>query len=397
MKSWPLVVGLLMDRAQNESDAGRSVTLLLEAATLLETELADAAGATALLRTARKRQPGNGDVVERLVRALSSRGQIEAALTEASGALGAPSASEMEPARRLALSVMLAELEGGRGNHRVAVAALRSVLDLGPDVVVGAPGAGARGLADGGRGVRRGRRAAGRDAGAGRPRPQAWRHRERAPVDRRAARARRAGFRDPAARRRAGRGGRGRRRGRRRDLQPDAAGRGRRADRRREAPGRFGGAGGPHRRRDGGRRADGRGQPRTARAGGVAHGPLRAARRAHQARGAALRHRGSHDGAGRALRADAPRGRARARGGRPRAGDAGRDRLERGARAPSRRRGDGAAGVGRVRPRGRPRRGGQRAQAVRGGAQGDALGRARRAVRAAWRTSPGWRGMRRES
>jgi thioredoxin-like negative regulator of GroEL len=135
MKSWPLVVGLLMDRAQNEPDAGRAVTLLLEAATLLETELSDVAGATALLRTARKRQPGNGDVVERLVRALASRGQIEAALTEASGALGAPSASELEPARRLSLSVMLAELEGARGNHRVAVSALRSVLDLGPDVV----------------------------------------------------------------------------------------------------------------------------------------------------------------------------------------------------------------------------------------------------------------------
>ena len=135
MKSWPLVVGLLMDRAQNESDAGGAVTLLLEAATLLETELSDTAGATALLRTARKRQPGNGDVVERLVRALASRGQIEAALTEASGALGAATASEMEPARRLSLSVMLAELEGARGNHRVAVSALRSVLDLGPDAV----------------------------------------------------------------------------------------------------------------------------------------------------------------------------------------------------------------------------------------------------------------------
>ena len=87
------------------------------------------------MRTARKRQPGNGEVVERLARALSSRGQIDAAVTEASGALGAPSAGEMEPARRLSLSLMLAELEGARGNHRVAVAALRSVLDLGPDVV----------------------------------------------------------------------------------------------------------------------------------------------------------------------------------------------------------------------------------------------------------------------
>ena len=168
MKSWPLVVGLLMDRAQNEPDAGRAVTLLLEAATLLETELSDTAGATALLRTARKRQPGNGEVVERLVRALSSRGQIEAALTKASGALGAPSAGEMEP-RPAALAVVDAgRARGGarqspRRRRRAAERARpRARRRLGPT------GAGAPGLAGGGRGVRRGFRAAGLDAGADR-------------------------------------------------------------------------------------------------------------------------------------------------------------------------------------------------------------------------------------
>ena len=131
MKSWPLVVGLLMDRAQNESDAGRAVTLLLEAATLLETELSDTAGATPCCGRRASASPGTGRSSSASC-ARCRRAANEAALTEASGALGAPSASEMEPARRLSLSLMLAELEGARGNHRVAVAALRSVLDLGP-------------------------------------------------------------------------------------------------------------------------------------------------------------------------------------------------------------------------------------------------------------------------
>jgi tetratricopeptide (TPR) repeat protein len=137
-KSWSLLCGLLADRAAHEPDAERAVALLLEASGLLETELADFAGATALLRAARGRQPAdaNMDVVERLARALTAAGDSDAAIAEVTAALGgAAGAAPADPARRLSLSLLLSELKAARGNHRAAVADLQEVFDLGPELV----------------------------------------------------------------------------------------------------------------------------------------------------------------------------------------------------------------------------------------------------------------------
>ena len=131
-KAWSLLSGLLTDRAQHEPDAERAVPLLLEAATLFETELADAGGALDLLRTARQRQPGAVAVVERLARALAARGDADGALAEVTAAQAATAA---EPAHRLSLALLRAELEAARGNHRAAVQELRGVEDLQPDAV----------------------------------------------------------------------------------------------------------------------------------------------------------------------------------------------------------------------------------------------------------------------
>jgi tetratricopeptide (TPR) repeat protein len=132
-KAWALLTGLLESRATHEPAAERAVPLLLEAAGLLETELADAAGALAMLRLARTRQPENVEVVEALARALRSRGELDAAVAEVTAAIA--TSAGVEPARRLSLSLLLAELEGIRGNHGAAVAELRRILELGPDVV----------------------------------------------------------------------------------------------------------------------------------------------------------------------------------------------------------------------------------------------------------------------
>jgi hypothetical protein len=135
-KAWALLTGLLESRAAHEPAAERAVPLLLEAATLLETELGDAAAAMAMLRLARTRQPENVEVVEAFARALGSRGEVEAAVAEVTAAIAAVAGAKGgDPARRLPLSLLLAELEAGRGNHRAAVAALRAVLELGPDLV----------------------------------------------------------------------------------------------------------------------------------------------------------------------------------------------------------------------------------------------------------------------
>ncbi len=118
-KAWALLTGLLENRAVNEPAAERAVPLLLEAATLLDTELADAAGALAMLRMARARQPENVDVVEAFARALADGGQLDAAVAEVTAAIAASASGQgAAPTRRLPLSLLLAELEGARGNHR---------------------------------------------------------------------------------------------------------------------------------------------------------------------------------------------------------------------------------------------------------------------------------------
>jgi tetratricopeptide (TPR) repeat protein len=106
---------------------------LLEAAALHQDELADAAGAAALLRQARTREPANADVVERLARALAAAGQIDDAVAEVSAALS--SSATVDPPQRLSLALLLAELEAARGHHRAAVTELRAVFDIAPDVV----------------------------------------------------------------------------------------------------------------------------------------------------------------------------------------------------------------------------------------------------------------------
>ncbi len=133
-KAWALLTGLLESRAEHEPAAARAVPLLLEAARLHETELADAAGAMAMLRMARARQPENVEVVEACARARASGGEIDAAVAELTAAIAA-AAGAADPARSVPLSLLLAELEGARGNHRAAVAALRGILDLEPEVV----------------------------------------------------------------------------------------------------------------------------------------------------------------------------------------------------------------------------------------------------------------------
>jgi thioredoxin-like negative regulator of GroEL len=134
-KSWSLLASLLRDRAAHETDDERAVAKLIEAATLLETELADGAAATATLRLVRKRQPGNVQVVERLARTLSAAGDLDAAVGEVTAALAAVTEGKGDPSRRLPLSLLLAELEGGRGNHRGAVVELRRSLLLSPEAV----------------------------------------------------------------------------------------------------------------------------------------------------------------------------------------------------------------------------------------------------------------------
>jgi hypothetical protein len=134
-KSWSLLAGLLKDRAAHETDDERAGAMLIEAATLFETELADNTAATATLRMVRARQPGNVQVVERLARALAGSDDIEGAVSEVSEALASVAGGKGDPSRQLALSLLLAELEGSRGNHRGAVAELRKSLQLSPDVV----------------------------------------------------------------------------------------------------------------------------------------------------------------------------------------------------------------------------------------------------------------------
>ena len=135
-KAWALLTGLLESRAKHEPAAERAVPLLLEAAKLFETELADAAGAMAMLRMARARQPENVEVVEACARARASGGEIDAAVAEVTAAIAAAAGAEgADPTRWLPLSLLLAELEGARGDHRAAVAALRGILDLEPEVV----------------------------------------------------------------------------------------------------------------------------------------------------------------------------------------------------------------------------------------------------------------------
>jgi tetratricopeptide (TPR) repeat protein len=137
------LTGLLKNRAEHEPSAEQAVPLLLEAAKLLGSELADRVGALEMLRLARTRQPENFEVVEALARALAAGGQVDAAVAEVTAAVAASAGAKMgdtkgeakgDPARRLSLSLLLAELESARGNHAAAVAELRGVLDLSPEV-----------------------------------------------------------------------------------------------------------------------------------------------------------------------------------------------------------------------------------------------------------------------
>ena len=134
-KAWALLTGLLESRAEHEPAPERAVPLLLEAARLLETELADAAAAMAMLRTARARQPENVEVVEAFARALASRGELDAAVAEVTAAIATPTENQGADPARLTLSLLLAERVGARGTHRAAVAVLRGLLDLEPEVV----------------------------------------------------------------------------------------------------------------------------------------------------------------------------------------------------------------------------------------------------------------------
>jgi tetratricopeptide (TPR) repeat protein len=131
-ESWALLAGLLAERAAEETDAARAVARLIEAADLRQDQLADASAAAELLRTALARTPGSADVVKRLVRALVDGGEIDAAAAEVAAAIAHPA---LEPAARPALSILRAELEGARGNHRAAVAVLRDELARSPETV----------------------------------------------------------------------------------------------------------------------------------------------------------------------------------------------------------------------------------------------------------------------
>jgi hypothetical protein len=141
-KAWALLTALLKNRAEHEPSAEHAVPLLLEAAELLGSELGDGVGAMETLRLARARQPENFEVVEAFARALAAGGQVDAAVAEVTAAVAASAAvpkgqtkgEQGDPARRLSLAFLLAELEGARGNHRAAVAELRGVLDLSPEV-----------------------------------------------------------------------------------------------------------------------------------------------------------------------------------------------------------------------------------------------------------------------
>jgi tetratricopeptide (TPR) repeat protein len=131
-ESWALLAGLLAERAAAETDAARAVARLLEAAELRQERLADTGAAVELLRAASARTPSDVEVVTRLARTLAANGELDAAASEVSSALGRP---EIASASRTALSLLAADLEGARGNHRAAVGVLRAAVALAPEAV----------------------------------------------------------------------------------------------------------------------------------------------------------------------------------------------------------------------------------------------------------------------
>jgi tetratricopeptide (TPR) repeat protein len=134
-ESWALLAGLLAERAAHETDTARALAWLLEAAELRQERLSDAGAATDLLRAALARAPGDADVVTRLARTLADNGDLDGAATEVASVLQRP---DVAPAARTTLSLLAAELEGARGDHRAAVGVLRAALALAPDAVADA-------------------------------------------------------------------------------------------------------------------------------------------------------------------------------------------------------------------------------------------------------------------
>jgi tetratricopeptide (TPR) repeat protein len=134
-ESWALLAGLLADRAAQETDAARAVAMLLEAAELRQERLSDAGAGIELLRAALGRAPGDTAVVTRLARALVDGGELDAAAAEVTAALASPA---LDRASRPQLALLQAELEGARGDHRVAVGVLREAYAQAPDAVADA-------------------------------------------------------------------------------------------------------------------------------------------------------------------------------------------------------------------------------------------------------------------
>jgi tetratricopeptide (TPR) repeat protein len=131
-ESWALLAGLLVTRATHETDGARAAARLIEAATLRETQLADAGAAAELLRAARARVPEDTDVVARLARLLVANGDLAAAATELAAVLAR---ADLDAAQRVPLALLAAQLEGARGDHRAAVAVLRGALAAAPNAI----------------------------------------------------------------------------------------------------------------------------------------------------------------------------------------------------------------------------------------------------------------------
>jgi tetratricopeptide (TPR) repeat protein len=129
-EAWGPLAELLAAEAGRETDTAEAAALLGEAATLRGERLGDYDGAVALLRQAREHAPEDHQLVVQLARALTFSGQLPAAIVEVKKGL-----EGMEPAddNRLALLVLLAELEGARGDTRAAVTTLAQAYATWPE------------------------------------------------------------------------------------------------------------------------------------------------------------------------------------------------------------------------------------------------------------------------
>jgi tetratricopeptide (TPR) repeat protein len=129
-EAWGPLAELLAAEAGRQTDTVEAAALLGEAATLRGERLGDHAGAVALLRRARERAPEDHQLLAQLARALTFSGQLGDAIAEVKGGLDG-----MDPGHedRLALLVLLAELESARGDTRAAVNTLAQAYATWPD------------------------------------------------------------------------------------------------------------------------------------------------------------------------------------------------------------------------------------------------------------------------